>query len=274
MEEAAPRPTALLLSPHPDDELLGAPAHLFDLRDAGWRIVNLALSLGGDERHRPRRLEELRLACRLARFELVLEDEGFSMPDSRSQAAEDPAARAGLARATERVCGLAGRLKARLLVAPSPQDDHPAHEWTGRLALAALRAGAAERLWLWGLWADVALPNSLCVFDERRLQEIERALAAHAGELARSDFTALLGARARAGGVLLPERVLGYGAPGLAAGALGEGVCEVQRGAGGELSLGEGRVFDARSFPPAGPAVPGRPAGWLDRPSPRQEAAR
>ena len=32
-------PAALLLSPHPDDELLGCPAHLFALRDAvkkGW----------------------------------------------------------------------------------------------------------------------------------------------------------------------------------------------------------------------------------------------
>jgi LmbE family N-acetylglucosaminyl deacetylase len=40
--------TALLLSPHPDDELLGCPAHLFALRDAGWRIVNVALSLGSE----------------------------------------------------------------------------------------------------------------------------------------------------------------------------------------------------------------------------------
>jgi LmbE family N-acetylglucosaminyl deacetylase len=63
----------LHVAPHPDDELLGAPAHLMALRDAGWRVVNVAVSLGrpGD---RVRRRAEVGEACRRAGFELVVLD--------------------------------------------------------------------------------------------------------------------------------------------------------------------------------------------------------
>jgi LmbE family N-acetylglucosaminyl deacetylase len=215
---------ALLLSPHPDDELLGCPAHLFALRDAGWRIVNIALSLGSDERERPRRRRELEAACSRAGFELVV-----AAPDVGG------------------ICELARSLGAALLVAPSPHDDHPAHERAGRLALAAARAGAAPRLWLWGLWADLSHPNSLCVFDERRLAEIDHALRAHAGELARNDYTRLLRARAQAAATLMPERIFGYGSEGLPPDSLAEAVCDMVVGEG-ELLASAPSVFDASTF--------------------------
>jgi hypothetical protein len=251
MAGTAPQPTALLLSPHPDDELLGCPAHLFGLRDAGWRIVNVALSLGKREERRPGRLLELERACERAGFELIAEPDGRAVP-------------------VERVLELARRFDTRLLVAPSPHDDHPAHESAGRLALASVRAGAAQRLWLWGLWADIAMPNSLCVFDVERLDEIAQALSAHVGELDRNDFSRLLRARALLGSILLPERVFGYGSPGLEAGALAEAVCDLHLGETGELMLNSPVRFDPRTFGglPAQPAIGA--AGWLDGPSPRQ----
>src|SRR5581483_1293741 len=61
--------SVLHVAPHPDDELLGAGATLMALRDAGWRVVNLACSLGRPE-HAARRRAELVEACRLAGFEL------------------------------------------------------------------------------------------------------------------------------------------------------------------------------------------------------------
>ncbi|MDX6538810.1 MAG: GlcNAc-PI de-N-acetylase, partial [Gaiellales bacterium] len=62
--------TLLCLSPHPDDEVAGMPATLMALRDAGWRVVNLACGLGRPEQH-GRRLAELEEACRRAGFELL-----------------------------------------------------------------------------------------------------------------------------------------------------------------------------------------------------------
>ncbi|MGO9823020.1 MAG: PIG-L family deacetylase, partial [Solirubrobacteraceae bacterium] len=66
-------PVVIGVSPHPDDELLGAPATLMGLRDAGWRVINFACALGRPEDH-GRRRAELTRACELAGFELVIAD--------------------------------------------------------------------------------------------------------------------------------------------------------------------------------------------------------
>jgi LmbE family N-acetylglucosaminyl deacetylase len=259
---AAALPVALLLSPHPDDELLGCPAHLLALRDAGWRIVNLALSLGREGQRARRRLE-LEEACRRAGFELVI-----GPPELRIPGADG--GRKEIEQAAARVLELARSLASSLIVAPSPHDDHPSHERVGRLALAAARAGAAQRVWLWGLWADLAAPNSVCVFDERRLGEIEGALSAHAGELVRNDYRRLLRARAEAAAVLLPERAFGHGSDGLPADALAEGVCDLTIGAAGELLLRAPAMFDAASLQSLRTGEPAASAAWLDELSPRE----
>jgi LmbE family N-acetylglucosaminyl deacetylase len=252
---SARRPAALLLSPHPDDELLGCPAHLFALRDAGWRIVDVALTLGTDEAQRDRRRAELEEACSRAGFELVVPGADLLSGDG-----------------TGAVRALASAYGVRVLVAPSPHDDHPAHARAGRLAIAAAREGAAPLLWLWALWADLGLPTSLCVFDARRLTEIEHALAAHIGELGRNDYRRLLRARADGGAILLPERVFGYGSPGIPPGSFAEAVCEVVVGPGGELLLAEPSLLEPRAFPQA--VTAGADASvWLDGPSPRARLA-
>ena len=190
--------TVLHLSPHPDDEVLGAGATLLALRDTGHHVINLAVTLGSDERERPRRLHEVERACQRAGFELVVHDPG------RDLAA---AVRALIA---ERGAGL--------VVAPSPHDGHPRHEAVGRAARDAVEAGRGAdpppRLWLWGLWGDLPRPTLYHGFDEVLMRQAIHVLEAHAGELARNDYRDLLRARATANRVLGAERVFGWGAPG------------------------------------------------------------
>ena len=90
--------TVLHLAPHPDDELIGAPATLMALRDADYRIVNVACSLGRREQ-RSRREAELREACRRAGFELIIPEHpvAISKDDDHAEAYEQLAA---LARTT------------------------------------------------------------------------------------------------------------------------------------------------------------------------------
>jgi LmbE family N-acetylglucosaminyl deacetylase len=190
--------TVLHLSPHPDDEVLGAGATLLALRDTGHHVINLAVTLGSDEHERPRRLHEVERACQRAGFELVVHDPG------RDLAA---AVRALIA---ERGAGL--------VVAPSPHDGHPRHEAVGRAARDAVEAerGAdpPPRLWLWGLWGDLPRPTLYHGFDEVLMRQAIHVLEAHAGELERNDYRDLLRARATANRVLGAERVFGWGAPG------------------------------------------------------------
>ncbi len=201
-----PRPV-LHISPHPDDELLGAPATLMALRDAGWRVINLACGLGR-EADRTRRRAELEQACRLAGFELVI----LETPPPIGAGDDLDAAQAALSDAFAAAIQDTG---ARLIAGPSPHDGHHAHEVVGRAIRDAVeRQREPAHVLFWALWGELPLPNVLLPFGAARLHEIQRALAAHAGELARNRLDRLLSARAAASAVLGPERLFGFGSTG------------------------------------------------------------
>lgn len=206
IETARTTRTVLHFSPHPDDELIGAPATLMALRDAGWRVVNLACGLGRAEQ-RSRREAELRDACRRAGFELVVPERPVEMSgaDDRRRAAVE---------LIEIVGGALDELRPEVVVSPSPEDLHPAHE----LVAGAVRTALAEQedvappWWMWAMWGSLRQPTLATGFDRSRLDEVLSALAAHAGELRRNDYGRLLTGRAIASSVLAPELLAGFGA--------------------------------------------------------------
>ena len=182
--------TVLHLSPHPDDEVAGMPATLMALRDAGWRVVNVACGLGrpGAAPAAARRGGGGLPARRLRAA--ALRSAAAALGRRRSRRRRGDARRAARAAAPE--------LAPALVCAPSPHDGHHAHELVGRAARRALEAhpGTAPPLWLWGVWADLPFPTLIAPFDRARLAEIQHALAAHASELARLPLDRLLEARA------------------------------------------------------------------------------
>jgi LmbE family N-acetylglucosaminyl deacetylase len=231
-------PAAIHLSPHPDDELIGAPATLMALRDAGWRIVNLACGLGSRPEQRDRRRGELREACRLAGFDLLLAD-------------ADPPAR--IAAAIEEI-------DPAIVVSPGPGDHHPAHRRVAVLAREALerRGEAAPRWWMWALWGALEQPSLATAFDSARLREIHGALSAHRQELRRNDYRRLVRGRSEAAACLAPELLFGFGSEGERRPEFAELLCEAVR-AEGSWRLGSARWLDPRS--PLAPAS--EDAAWL-----------
>lgn len=198
----------LHLSPHPDDELIGAPATLMALRDAGWRVVNLPCGLGRPEQHR-RREAELREAADLAGFELRFPAEpvGISLDDDRVAAEESllEVARVAIAELTPKI-----------VISPSPHDRHHGHEVVARAVREALAeaADSAPRWWTWALWGSLLQPNVGIAFDQARLEEILAALGAYRGELERTDYRRAVRARAEMMASLGSELLFGFGAPG------------------------------------------------------------
>jgi LmbE family N-acetylglucosaminyl deacetylase len=223
-------------APHPDDELIGAPATLMALRDAGHEIVNLACSLGRPEDASTRRAE-LEEACRRARFELVV-------GELEPLLAERPV---------------------DLLVGPSPHDRHPLHESVGRALVAALETGAGpDRLWLWGLWGALPFPTTVVEYDEGRLEEIQHALEAHESQVSRNDYRRLVAGRGMASTVLGGELVFGFGEQGLA-GPYAELTTEVVR-VGSSWRLGTARALDP--LDPFSEPTEREIGGWLHSRSP------
>jgi LmbE family N-acetylglucosaminyl deacetylase len=183
-------PVVVHVSPHPDDEALGAPATLLLLRRAGWRVVNVVANLGRPDDH-DRRHREAVEANRRAGFELLL-------PDG--------------SRMEERLASLVRELAPTIVISPSPDDAHPTHEMVARATEAACAAATDPPVWWqWGLWADLRRPTLYVPFDVDVLAEAQHVLAAYSGELARNDYARLLDARAVAHAVLGSERVFGFG---------------------------------------------------------------
>lgn len=209
-------------SPHPDDELIGAPATLMALRDAGHEIVNLACSFGRADDAATRRAE-LEEACRRAGFALVA---GVDLLELLRERPFD------------------------LVIGPSPHDRHPAHETIGRALVDALESGAGpDRLWLWGLWGALPFPTTAVEYGDDRLAEILHALSAHESQIGRNDFRRLVTGRGLASTVLGGELVFGFGSPGLA-GPYAELTSEAVRTDAG-WRLGAPRVLDRDDLFPA-----------------------
>lgn len=203
----------LHVSPHPDDELIGAPATLMALRDAGHRIVNFAASLGAPE-SAERRRAELEEGCRRAGFELAVAREPFGTTSIRPAADRDGAEH----RLAEELATVVEHGTFDLVVSPSPHDRHPGHELVARAVRAVLGRGRGPaRWWLWRLWGELPLPTTIVSFGAERMSEILHALAAHHGELERNDYRALVEGRGREIRVLAPELIFGFGSRALGA---------------------------------------------------------
>jgi LmbE family N-acetylglucosaminyl deacetylase len=245
----------LHLSPHPDDEAIGAIATLLALRERGHRVINVACSLGrADER--ARREREVREACDRAGFELdALEPPLPISADDDLDSAQR--------RLTREVAQRVTAERVDLVVSPSPHDGHHGHEVVGRAIRDAVRA-TGVRWWMWGLWADLPRPTLYTGFDRTLLDRAVRVLEAHAGELARNDYAALLPARAVVSRVLGSERVFGWGCR-MRPEPYAELLTEVALDGDG-FTAGEPRVLDSAN--PLPPVPTGRPLGWwLDAPS-------
>jgi LmbE family N-acetylglucosaminyl deacetylase len=202
---AEERPIALSVIAHPDDESVGVPvAHLM-LRDAGYHVVVLACGLGNPGQE-TRREAELLEATRRAGFSLLIASPPINLSRRGMPPTAEPSVLALIREAYE-------ALDPALVIGPHPHDAHPAHELVGRAVRGALEQSRRRpaRLWMWSIWADLAVPTLYVPFDQNRLGEAAEVLRAYEGELDRIDYLKLLQGRAEANSVLGSERVFGFG---------------------------------------------------------------
>jgi hypothetical protein len=130
------------------------------------------------------------------------------------------------------------------VISPQPHDVHPAHEAVGRAVRELLAAQPDPPVWwMWGLWADLAVPTLYLPFDDDDLAAALSVLEAYSGELARNDYRRLVRGRAAANTVLGSERVFGFGAPAASAAPFAELLTEAVR-RDGRWYAGVRRVVD------------------------------
>jgi LmbE family N-acetylglucosaminyl deacetylase len=198
--------TVLHFAAHPDDELIGPPATLMALRDAGWRIVNVACGLGRPEQ-RTRRAAELGAASQLAGFEASVPE---YPPIATSRTDDAPKV---FAEVLELAKAMIAERRPEIVLSPTPHDRHPSHELVARALRDALSGSPTDppRWWMWGLWGELPMPTIGTAFEQPRLEEILTALGAYQGELLRNDYGAVVRGKAAMNAKLGAERLFGFG---------------------------------------------------------------
>lgn len=205
---AAPAPEArpghcLIFAPHPDDECIVGALPLRLCQEAGWRVSNVAVTLGSNAERREARWAEVLDACAVLGFDcLRVGEDGLS--DVRVDAVK-PAQVDALAM-------LLAEHRPALVIAPHADDDNPSHRGVHRLVVEAIAAARLDTmLALTEFWSTQAAPNALVETNIADTARLIAALERHVGEIERNPYhlrlPAFLADSVRRGG----ELVLGAG---------------------------------------------------------------
>ncbi|MFC0407615.1 PIG-L deacetylase family protein [Roseomonas elaeocarpi] len=182
-----PERTALIFAPHPDDEVIVGALALRLQRELGFRVTDVAVTLGSNLARRPGRLAELRAACRALGFALALPvPDGLSGINPRAEQAEPENWEAAVAA----VAALLEAHRPAVVFLPHEHDWNVTHTGTHRLVLAAMRRLPALRCLTveTEFWGAMAAPNLMVESSAEDVAELVSALALHRGEVARNPY--------------------------------------------------------------------------------------
>ena len=194
---AEPKPNApvcAIFSPHPDDEAIMGGVALRLANERGWRVVNVAVTLGSRLDRRAARWAELTECCRYLGFELIAASgtPGVSLegvnPDGALQKTE--AWQNAVSAAAETLA----TLRPRVIICPHESDGHPAHIATHHLLKAAIPralSGPVDVL-LSEYWNTQLHPKLAVEISPQTVATLMQGLAFHVGEVARNPYHLLL----------------------------------------------------------------------------------
>lgn len=189
----------LIFSPHPDDECIVGALPLRLQQETGWRVSNVAVTLGSNAERREARWAELQDACGVLGFGCIrVGQDGLS--DVRADAVQPGQ--------VEALAAVLAAHRPALVLAPHALDDNPSHRGVHRLVVEALAAARLDTvLALTEFWSTQAEPNALVQTNIADTARLIAALERHTGEIERNPYhlrlPAFLADAVRRGGELL-----------------------------------------------------------------------
>jgi N-acetylglucosamine malate deacetylase 1 len=179
---------ALIFSPHPDDECIVGGLALRLLRETGWNIINVAVTLGSRKERQVARRRELQNACKSLGFGLIVPGEqglAHITLESRKQN------RTHWQAAVKVIAGILAEQRPRVIFVPHEHDGHPVHVGTHFLVLDALKtlpAGFRCHVIETEFWGQMTEPNLLVELGVAEVADLIAALACHVGEVRRNPY--------------------------------------------------------------------------------------
>jgi LmbE family N-acetylglucosaminyl deacetylase len=189
---AADAPRALIFSPHPDDECIIGGLALRLLREAGMRVVNVAVTQGSNKARQAARFDELRAACEYLGFNLVQTARGGLENINVKTRTGDPAQ---WRKSVETIAAIVADQRPAVVFFPHDADWNSTHVGTHYLLTDALARQAADFACYvveTEFWGAMAAPNLTVESTAEDVAEMMTALSFHIGEVQRNPYHLLL----------------------------------------------------------------------------------
>jgi LmbE family N-acetylglucosaminyl deacetylase len=181
-------PVVLIFSPHPDDECIIGGFALRLMREAGARVINVAVTQGSNRDRQQARWTELKNACDWIGFELERTAPGglekINM-ESRTNFPEH------WAESVRVIAALLSKHRPRVILFPHEADWNITHIGTHFLVMDALRLMPATFecfLVETEFWAAMAAPNVMVELGVEDVADLLAALSFHVGEVRRNPY--------------------------------------------------------------------------------------
>jgi LmbE family N-acetylglucosaminyl deacetylase len=185
---AADAPAAIIFSPHPDDECIIGGLALRLMREAGMRIINVAVTQGSNKERQQPRWQELKSACNYLGFELEATApnglEKISL-ETREKYPEPWAS------AVKVISASLARHQPRVIFVPHEADWNGTHIGTHFLVMDALQAVLEKFECLIAeteFWGQMVSPNLIVESSVGDVANMLAALSFHIGEVRRNPY--------------------------------------------------------------------------------------
>jgi N-acetylglucosamine malate deacetylase 1 len=181
-------PTALIFSPHPDDEVIigGLPLRL--RREMGVNVINVAVTQGSNKARQQERLKELKACCDYIGFGLVQTAEGgLEKVNAKCRTGDTK----HWSNAVERIATILREYQPHTVFFPHADDWNSTHIGTHHLVVDALRRqGTAFACYAieTEFWGAMDRPNVMVESSEPDLVDLITALSFHVGEVRRNPY--------------------------------------------------------------------------------------
>ena len=185
-------PRALVFSPHPDDECIIGALALRLQREAGVRVINVAVTLGSNRARQAGRWDELNAACDYLGFGLLpTAPDGLERINAKTRAA-DPA---HWQTCVQVVADIIEKHEPAVVFFPHDADWNSTHIGTHHLVMDALRrqpSGFTCTAVETEFWGAMATPNLTAESNAQDVGDMMAALSFHAGEVRRNPYHLLV----------------------------------------------------------------------------------
>lgn len=178
-------PPVLIFSPHPDDECVNGGLALRLMREAGARIVNVAVTLGSNKERCAARRAEVKAACDWIGFEL--EDAGLEKISAATRTNEPEL----WITAVKAIVAVLAKHNPRAIFFPHGLDGNTTHVGTHYLVMDALKSLPPDFTTILietEFWGQMPAPNLMVELSVNDVADLVAALSFHTGEVQRNPY--------------------------------------------------------------------------------------